>query len=162
MLPAFYELYLQTAERNGFPPSSLRHFSALFSAPAQHSEYPEILFLLAAKGRDVLAGIMIAVSGRQAMYLYGASSSEGRHLMGSYAIHWKAVKLVRERGCLTYDMGPVSPGADPRHPFYGMYRFKTGFGGNIRHRSGTWDYPLSRSRYSAFRNYEASGMKFSE
>ena len=41
-----------------------------------------------------------------------------------------------------YDMGAVSPGKPPDHAFYGLYRFKSGFGGRIVHRSGSWDYPL--------------------
>jgi len=156
MLPLFYKLYLQTAKRNGFLPGSYRHFSALFSPVDHNPGSSEVLFLLAARGQDVLAGAIIAISGRQAIYLYGASSNEQRNQMGSYALHWEAIKLARQKGCLTYDMGSVSPVSDPGHPFYGMYRFKTGFGGKIVHRNGTWDYPVNRRGYRAFRNYETS------
>jgi lipid II:glycine glycyltransferase (peptidoglycan interpeptide bridge formation enzyme) len=156
MLPLFYKLYLQTAKRNGFLPGSYRHFSALFSPVDHKPGSSEVLFLLAARGQDVLAGAIIAISGRQAIYLYGASSNEQRNQMGSYALHWEAIKLARQKGCLTYDMGSVSPVSDPGHPFYGMYRFKTGFGGKIVHRNGTWDYPVNRRGYRAFRNYETS------
>jgi lipid II:glycine glycyltransferase (peptidoglycan interpeptide bridge formation enzyme) len=158
-LPLFYQLYVQTARRNNFPPSSYRHFNALFSEVAHNPGAPEILLLLAARERDILAGAIIAISGRRATYLYGASADEGRNLMGSYAMHWEAIRLAKRTGCLTYDMGSVSPVADPIHPFYGMYRFKTGFGGKITHRNGTWDYPIHKNRYSAFSNYEAIGMK---
>jgi lipid II:glycine glycyltransferase (peptidoglycan interpeptide bridge formation enzyme) len=44
------------------------------------------------------------------------------------------------------------------HPFYGMYRFKTGFGGEIVHRSGSWDYPFDLQRYETFRHFESSGL----
>ncbi len=154
MLPVFYKLYLQTAKRNGFIPGSYRHFFALFSALVLNPGSSEILFLLAAKDENILAGAIIAISGRQAVYLYGASANEQRNLMGPYALHWKGIKLAREKGCLTYDMGAVSPAPDPGHPFYGMYRFKTGFGGKIVHRSGTWDYPLALPGYMAFHNFE--------
>lgn len=161
MLPLFYKLYLETADRNGFLPGSYRHFSALFSTIPCNPKAPEILFLIAARAQAVLAGAIIAISGRQAFYLHGASSGQGRNLMGSYAVHWEAIKLVRKKGCLSYDMGSVSPVADPNHPFYGMYRFKTGFGGKIVHRNGTWDYPFNRRGYRAFRNYEASFIRLS-
>jgi lipid II:glycine glycyltransferase (peptidoglycan interpeptide bridge formation enzyme) len=52
-------------------------------------------------------------------------------------------------------MGAVSPGPDSGHPFYGMYRFKIGFGGKIVHRNGSWDYPLNMRGYMAFRNMES-------
>lgn len=163
MLPVFYQLHLQTAKRNGFIPGSYHHFSALFSTLALHPGSSEILFLLAAKDQEILAGAIIAVSGRQAVYLYGASASERRNLMGPYALHWEAVRLLRPKGCLTYDMGAVSPLPDPGHPFYGMYRFKTGFGGKMIHRNGTWDYPFDEREYASFRNFELlSGAKIQE
>lgn len=159
MLPLFYDLYLQTAKRNGFYPASYRHFSQLFSPLVLNPESAEILFLLAARDSDLLAGAIVAISEHRAIYLFGASSNALRNLMGSYAVHWEAIKLARRKGCLEYDMGSISPVADPGHPYFGMYRFKTGFGGNIVHRNGTWDYPLNRRVYSAFRSYEASNVR---
>ncbi|HOO39837.1 MAG TPA: peptidoglycan bridge formation glycyltransferase FemA/FemB family protein [Syntrophales bacterium] len=151
MLPVFYELYLQTANRNGFPAGTYQHFSTLFKNPGSS----DILFLLAARGEDVLAGAIIAIAGRRALYLFGASSGERRNLMGSYALQWEVMKLVRNKGCLTYDMGAVAPVPNPDHPFYGMYRFKSGFGGQIVHRNGSWDYPLDMEAYEVFRNFES-------
>ena len=61
---------------------------------------------------------------------------------------------ARRHGCTTYEMGAVSPGVDPSHPFYGLYRFKTGFGGRIEYRCGSWDYPLDRDGYRELSNAE--------
>ena len=74
--------------------------------------------------------------------------------MAPYAIQWTAMQLARAKGCLRYDLGAVSPTKDPNRPFYGLYRFKTGFGGKIVHRSGCWDYPLEFGGYETFRNSE--------
>jgi lipid II:glycine glycyltransferase (peptidoglycan interpeptide bridge formation enzyme) len=152
LLPAFYELHRQTAERNHFPVCEYRHFAALFvvelSAPT------EILFLVAKHERDLLAGAIIVISGRTATYLFGASSNEKRNMMAPYAIHWTAMQIARAKGCLRYDFGAVSPVKDPDHPYFGLYRFKTGFGGEIVHQSGSWDYPLDDSGYEVFRNSE--------
>ena len=41
----------------------------------------------------------------------------------------------------------IPPTDDPEHPMAGLYRFKTGFGGEVRHRPGAWDYPYSRLFY---------------
>jgi lipid II:glycine glycyltransferase (peptidoglycan interpeptide bridge formation enzyme) len=38
----------------------------------------------------------------------------------------------------------------------GLYRFKTGFGGEIAHRAGSWDYPLIRPAYACFKAAEAA------
>jgi lipid II:glycine glycyltransferase (peptidoglycan interpeptide bridge formation enzyme) len=37
---------------------------------------------------------------------------------------------------------------------YGLYRFKTGFGGEILHRPGSYDYPLRFFAYHAYRAAE--------
>jgi lipid II:glycine glycyltransferase (peptidoglycan interpeptide bridge formation enzyme) len=149
-LPAFYDLYCQTALRNGFPSSSYRNFSALFTRQLYDPRTSEVLFLLAHHGHDLLAGALVAISEKTAYFLYGASADAKRNHMGSYALQWKAIQLARERGCLIYDMGGIAPGVDPAHPFYGLYRFKTGFGGSVVLRSGTWDYPLDHNQYASF------------
>jgi lipid II:glycine glycyltransferase (peptidoglycan interpeptide bridge formation enzyme) len=154
-LPTFYDLYCQTARRNGFPSCDYRHFAALFQAHAQKSDTSELHFLLAGHGCDLLAGAIVAVSGNNAVFLHGASATANRTFMGSYALHWAAMRLARSRGCTRYDMGAVSPGAAPDHPFYGLFRFKTGFGGTIELRSGSWDYPLNDDVYNAYRNADA-------
>ncbi len=151
-LPRFYELYLQTAERNGFPVSGYEHFVALFHAHQNYSSHPEVLFLLAWHNHQLLAGAIVGISRGTAYYLYGASSNSHRNLMGSYALHWEAMRQARLRGCTSYDMGAVAPAEDPQHPFYGLYRFKTGFGGSIQIHSGSWDYPFSTDKYFAFKN----------
>lgn len=154
LLPTFYELYRQTSERNRFLLCEYRHFSALFSALSTHPDLCKVFFLMARHDRDFIAGAIIAISGKTATYLFGASSNEKRNLMGAYAIHREAMQIAKAEGCLRYDLGAVSPGKDPEHPYFGMYRFKTGFGGKIVHQSGSWDYPLDDGRYEMFRNSE--------
>lgn len=154
-LPLFYELYRQTARRNSFPICDYRHFLALFQTHEQRRRDSELLFLLARHDRHLLAGAIVVMSGKTAYFLYGASSSEHRNLMGSHAVHWSAILHARARGCLRYDMGAVSPDMSPDHPFHGLYRFKTGFGGRVELRCGSWDYPLKEDVYNAFRNADA-------
>jgi len=38
---------------------------------------------------------------------------------------------------------------------YGLYRFKTGFGGRLFHRQGCWDYPFYAERYEQYRAMES-------
>lgn len=153
-LPVFYRLYQETALRNGFPASEFRYFSALFSARERGQSDLEVVLLLATHNHVALAGAVIAISKTGAIFLHGGSSNEKRNYMGSYAMHWEAIRYARSRQCRTYDMGGVSPSKDPEHSFFGLYRFKTGFGGEILHRSGSWDYPLDQEAYMTFRNLE--------
>ncbi|OPY81776.1 MAG: Lipid II:glycine glycyltransferase [Syntrophorhabdus sp. PtaU1.Bin153] len=158
-LPAFYNLYCQTAARNGFFTCEYRYFSALFSALTSGPDSPDLVFLLAHYKEDLLAGAIIAISGRTAVYLFGASATQNRNLMGSYAVQWDAMQRAKSRGCVNYDMGAVSPALDPDHPFHGLYRFKSGFGGRIIHRCGSWDYPFDQETYDAFRSSETAAKE---
>ncbi|MEG6504423.1 lipid II:glycine glycyltransferase FemX [Nitratidesulfovibrio sp. 1201_IL3209] len=185
MLPVFHGLYGQTALRNGFAPCGYEQFLALFRtrvhalnpmgalAPTPPGSTPanpicpdraeatspgrdaELLFLLARHGADVLAGAIVALCGATAHFLYGASADHKRQCMAPYAMHWKAMRLARQRGCAAYDMGAVPPGLDPAHPFHGLHRFKTGFGGRVELRSGSWDYPIDHAAHRDFCNLES-------
>lgn len=154
-LPQFHALYRQTAMRNGFEPCSIAHFSAMFHALCDGAGSTELLFLLATHGTDILAGCIVGLAGRTANFLYGASGNVKRNLMAPYLMHWTAMCHARDRGCHDYEMGAVPPGHDPAHPFHGLYRFKTGFGGRVTLRSGSWDYPLDHAAYRDFCNAES-------
>jgi lipid II:glycine glycyltransferase (peptidoglycan interpeptide bridge formation enzyme) len=58
---------------------------------------------------------------------------------------------ARANGCTVYDMFGIPPDTNPDHPMAGLYRFKTGFGGKIIHRPGSWDYPCKPLLYALFR-----------
>ena len=90
---------------------------------------------------DCLAAIVVLFRGEEATYLYGASSNAKRNLMAPYALQWRAMRDAKAAGCLRYDLFGIPPGEDPAHPMAGLYRFKTGFGGSILRRPGSWDYP---------------------
>ena len=154
-LTDFYGLYVQTARRNGFVPCSMQQFSAMFRCKFGNKDGTNIVFLLTRHGRDILSGAIIGISGQCANFLYGASGNIKRNYMASSLMHWTGMRIARQRGCLTYEMGAVSPTPDDAHPFNGLHRFKAGFGGRIELRSGSWDYPLDEGAYRSIQNAEA-------
>jgi len=87
----------------------------------------------------------------EGVYLYGASSNEHRNLMPAYSLQWKAILDAKDRGCTTWDFYGIPPNEDPSHPMFGLYRFKTGFGGTIIHRIGSVDVPLRPIMYTCYR-----------
>jgi lipid II:glycine glycyltransferase (peptidoglycan interpeptide bridge formation enzyme) len=71
--------------------------------------------------------------------------------MAPYLLQWTAMRDARASGCKHYDLFGIPPSDDPGHPMAGLYRFKTGFGGQIVHRSGSWDFacrPLTRTLFT--------------
>jgi lipid II:glycine glycyltransferase (peptidoglycan interpeptide bridge formation enzyme) len=154
-LPEFYALYQQTALRNGFKSCGLKHFTTMFQCLVCAPGHSELLFLLAKHGSDLLAGAIVGIAGETANFLYGASANIKRDLMAPSLMHWTGMLQAHARGCARYEMGAVSPSDDPSHPFYGLYRFKTGFGGRIEYRTGSWDYPLIPAAYRELCNAES-------
>jgi len=110
------------------------------------------MLLLAWHDGDLLAGNIVALWKDRAAYLYGASTSIKRNLMPTYALQWEAIVRARSAGCRTYDLYGVPPRADPGHPMFGLYQFKTGFAEKVLDRWGTWDavyLPVLRALYGA-------------
>lgn len=153
-IPLWYDLYRETAERDGISLHGREYYEALFDTAANYpGPRPRLRLLLAEAEGRVLAGIVVAVFGKAAYYLYGAASNEMRNYMASYALQWRAILLSRAGGAVSYDLFGIPPADDPGHAMYGLYRFKTGFGGTILHRPGSYDYPL---RYLPYLGYRAA------
>ena len=162
-LPAWYGLYRHTARRHKMDLNDMDYFGAALKVSDSDCDSPaRIHLLLAEVGDRPVAGIMLAISGNRATYLYGASSSdpEDRGYMASYGLQWEAICRARKSGCRDYDMFGVAPAPDPDHPMYGLYRFKTGFGGRMQHRQGCWDYPFDEAKYDVYRATEFAGSPF--
>lgn len=154
-LPVWYDLYRQTAERNGVYLHDFSYFQTVLAAQRAPRPFKANVELLLARAGDLpLAAMFLATSGGRATYLYGASASHHRNYMGSYALQWAAMNKAKEKGCTEYDMFGIAQPATPSHPLYGLNRFKSGFGGYIYHRMGCWDYPLIPAEYETYRAAE--------
>lgn len=152
-LPDFYALYELTAARDKIAIHPRSYYERLFSLePANAAEpRPDLRLWMARYEGRALAAIITVFYRGEATYLYGASSDEHRNLMPAYALQWAAIRAAREAGCVSYDFYGIPPVDDPDHPMSGLYRFKTGFGGQIRHYAGAWDYVLRPLPYHGWR-----------
>jgi lipid II:glycine glycyltransferase (peptidoglycan interpeptide bridge formation enzyme) len=159
-LSKFYELYRETSERDRIALHPESYYAELFElaesygSRGEKGKRPDMRLWTATHEGDALAAIITIFWGSQAVYLYGASSNVKRNLMPAYALQWAAIRAAKEAGCTEYDFYGIPPTDDPNHPMAGLYRFKTGFGGENIHRGGSWDYPLRPFAYSAFRRAE--------
>ena len=155
-IDVFYRLLEETGKRDGIAIHSYSYYRILFDICNADSTLPlpgprtQLKVYIASHEGDALAAIVVLFRGTQATYLYGASSNSKRNLMAPYALQWKAMQDAQSLGCLVYDLFGIPPTADPGHPMAGLYLFKTGFGGKIIHRPGSWDYPCRPFLYSLF------------
>jgi len=151
-LKEWYEMYRTTSERDKIAIHPQSYYQRLFDmAASDESLGPRLRLITARHEGDLLAGIIVAFQGQRATYLYGASSNHKRNLMPSYALQWEAIQQALDAGCTEYDFFGIPPSNDSRHPMHGLFLFKTGFGGQIHHYLGAWDFPYGRVFYHLYR-----------
>jgi lipid II:glycine glycyltransferase (peptidoglycan interpeptide bridge formation enzyme) len=97
--------------------------------------------LVAMHERRPLAALMVFARGQRAWYVYGASTNEERARMPNYLLQWEAMRWAKRRGCTEYDLWGVPDEDEPtleanfehrNDGLWGVYRFKRGFGGDLR------------------------------
>ena len=140
-LPAFHEVYVETAERDRFTPRGLAYFQRMWRA--MEAEDPRRITLYLARHEDrVLAATTLVRVGRHAWYSYGASSSSGRDVRPSNAVQWAMIRDSLATGCDVYDLRGISDTLDPDDPLFGLIQFKLGTGGHAQEYVGEWDLRL--------------------
>ena len=157
-LETFYSLLKETSKRDGILIHGIDYYKTLFEL-CETEKDEKLNLYIASHEEQAIAAIAVLFRKDCATYLYGASSDKKRNLMPSYALQWKAMQDAKEAGCKIYDLFGIPPDDNPNHPMAGLYRFKTGFGGQVVHRPGSWDYPYKTFFYSLFNLAEKARKK---
>ncbi len=153
-LQDFHDLYLLTAERDGFTPRPKRYFDAMFEALLAEDEDRVALFV--AEHEDDLVGATVLIQvGAHVWYSYGASSTEKREVRGSNAVQWEMIRHALAGGADVYDLRGITDTLDSEDSHVGLIRFKAGTGGEAVEYAGEWDLPVNRALYRAFSIYMA-------
>jgi lipid II:glycine glycyltransferase (peptidoglycan interpeptide bridge formation enzyme) len=97
------------------------------------------LFLAEHDGQ-LLAGIFVGLFAQQAIYLYGASSNEHRHLMPNHLLQWEAIRWAKREGAKLYDFWGIPDTEAEEEAMAGVYRFKRGWGGRVVQFMGCYEY----------------------
>lgn len=137
-LDGFHRMMTVTGGRDGFGVHSLAYYKKAYELfhPAGMAD-----ILVAEYDGKPLAALMVFALGSRAYYLYGASTDEERNRMPTYLLQWRAMQWAKEHGCTEYDLWGV-PDEDEetleaqfesrRDGLWGVYRFKRGFGGQVK------------------------------
>jgi lipid II:glycine glycyltransferase (peptidoglycan interpeptide bridge formation enzyme) len=142
----FHGLMQITGKRDGFGVHSLAYYQRAYDLFVRQGR--AALLQAEFEGRP-LAALMVFSSGRRAWYLYGASNDEERNRMPTYLLQWEAMRWAAAQGCQEYDLWGVpdveeaalEDGFTQRSDgLWGVYRFKRGFGGEVRRAAQAWDW----------------------
>jgi peptidoglycan pentaglycine glycine transferase (the first glycine) len=137
-IAAFHEMMTVTGGRDKFGVHSKEYYQRAYEL--FHPKGTCELFLAEYEG-EPLASLMVFANGKRAWYVYGASNNEERNRMPTYFIQWEAIRWAKARGCEEYDLWGV-PDEDEEtleaqfenrsDGLWGVYRFKRGFGGEVK------------------------------
>jgi peptidoglycan pentaglycine glycine transferase (the first glycine) len=137
-IPAFHEMMKVTGGRDNFGVHSLEYYQRAYEL-----FYPKGMceLLVAEYEGKPLAALMVFANGKRAWYVYGASNDQERNRMPTYLLQWEAIRWAKAYGCEEYDLWGVpdedeetlEANFETRHDgLWGVYRFKRGFGGEVK------------------------------
>jgi lipid II:glycine glycyltransferase (peptidoglycan interpeptide bridge formation enzyme) len=141
------DLQVETAKRHGFIGFPEKLFSAQLETFAKDSQ--GALYLGKLNGKVLSAGIFIFY-GDTCYYHHSASSKESLQIPVQYFMQWQIVKKCKELGISHYNFWGIAPNNDPKHRFYGVTLFKTGFGGERIDWLHARDLPLTPLYYLTY------------
>lgn len=152
----FNQLMRVTGERNVFGIHNDDYYQMVFE---RFSSVNNCELLIAYFQNIPLAGLMVFFKGERAWYFYGASSNQERNRMPAYLLQFEAMRLVKERGCSVYDMWGI-PDFDEDEleeqfttrddGLWSVYRFKRGFGGEMKRSVGVYQKVLQKFPYNLY------------
>ena len=146
-LKDFHRIMIETGARDGFIIRPLEYFEKMYDCLGSD----HIKILMAYYEGKPISGVIPIFYGNKTWYLYGASSNEHRNLMPNYLLQWEMIKMAIARKDDIYDFRGVSGVVDEKHPQYGLYRFKKGFGAIFTEFIGEVYYPFKPFTYKLYK-----------
>ena len=152
----WYKLYLDTATRHGIPLQNKEFFTTILKNQDNTKNGTTVKMLMADIDGKFLSSMFLVLTKKRGTYLYGASKSSKNNAMASYALQWESIRIAKAWGCTEYDMFGSAPNLSRKDPLHGVHVYKKGFGGDLFHRMGCWDYPYNKKLYDFYKLQEAT------
>ncbi len=158
-IPAFHEMMTVTGGRDKFGVHSREYYQRAYEL--FHPKGTCELLVAEYEGRP-LASLMVFSNAKRAWYVYGASNDQERNRMPTYLLQWEAIRWAKARGCEEYDLWGVpdeneetlESNFETRHDgLWGVYRFKRGFGGQLKRAAQALDRVYNPLLYWAYLKY---------
>lgn len=158
-IDAFNEMIQITGGRDGFGVHSREYYQRAYDL--FHPSGAAELLVAEYEGKP-LAAVMVFISGNRSWYMYGASNNEERNRMPTYLIQWEAMCWAKEHGADEYDLWGVPDrdeetlekhfmGTQHNEGLWGVYRFKRGFGGEVKRAAQALDRVYKPFLYVLYR-----------
>lgn len=144
----FYNLLKSTAQRQKYGIRDKKYYQLLWSR-LKKSQKGEIL--IAEHENNILACWFVSVLDGIGYYMYGGSSLFKQNLQVSSLLAFEAIRFSKEQGASIFDFWGVDKNLDNKNSkFYGVTRFKLGFGGEVIEYMDSYDLVIDKLHYSPF------------
>ena len=155
-------MLLLTGGRDGFGVHALEYYRRAYDL--FHPKRMVEMFVAEYEDKP-LAALFVAKNGNRAYYLYGASTDVERSRMPAYLLQWEAIRWAKRHGSEEYDLWGV-PDEDEatleanfeqrNDGLWGVYRFKRGFGGQLKRAPQAIDHVYKPFLYWAYLRFMAN------
>jgi len=158
-ISAFHEMMTVTGGRDNFGVHSKEYYQRAYEL--FHPKGICELLVAEYQGKP-LAALMVFANSNRAWYVYGASNDHERNRMPTYLLQWEAIRWAKAHGCEEYDLWGVpdenevtlEANFETRHDgLWGVYRFKRGFGGQLKRAAPALDRVYNPLLYWAYLKY---------
>jgi lipid II:glycine glycyltransferase (peptidoglycan interpeptide bridge formation enzyme) len=136
-----FRLYTETAARDQF---AIRPLAYYRDAWGSFLEAGLARALIAECEGEPSAALILFCFGERVWYMYGASLDIHRDRMPNHRLQWEAMRWAKAEGYTVYDMWGAPDLFEESDQMWGVWRFKSGFGGRVVRHIGAWDKILSR------------------
>ena len=138
-LDGFYRLMQVTGERDNFTIRPKQYFHDMLTQLGEHCR----MYVCEYEG-ELISGAIAVQYASITSYVYGASDNRFRQVMPNYLMQWEMILWALDSGCTVYDFQAIPFYQDTQSPYYGIYRFKHGFGGVVVSLAGDFNYYYCR------------------
>jgi peptidoglycan pentaglycine glycine transferase (the first glycine) len=155
-IPAFHKMLSITGNRDGFGVHTQEYYQRAYDLFSQAGMCE---LLVASFADQPLAALMVFARGNRAWYVYGASTDIERNRMPAYLLQWEAMLWAKRHGCLEYDLWGIPDETEEtleadftnqNSGLWGVYRFKRGFGGEVKRAVQALDKVYMPALYSIY------------
>jgi len=149
----FWKLMQETTERDNFRPHPKGYYEKMLDvlSAKKHAGLFRVRLVFAEYQGEAAAAAIVGAYGDTVTYMHGCSVARLRNVMAPFALHWDLMTEAKKQGFAKYDFWGVAPSDDSNHPWAGITRFKTGFGGERVTYLGAWDLPGRGFWYNVYR-----------
>lgn len=149
-LEDFWRLMKQTSVRDHFRSHPKTYYEALLKSIGSAGDMKAFIATAHYEDRILSANILIDFANTRT-YLHGATSNLHRNVMAQYGLHFYLMQDAKKQGLQKFDFwGIAPPDANKKHPWFGITRYKLGYGGDIIKMPGTYDFVRKHIYYGVY------------